>query len=73
MDNIHLFLIPDTNFYKVILVNIRRIIEMIIVFRGNRCKAIIVMNHDKIVVMSSKSGLKSRLLRGYIIVVINHK
>lgn len=73
MDDIYLFLIPDTNFHKVILANICRIIETIIVFKGNKCKAIIVMNHDKIVVMSSKSGLKSRLLRGYIIVVINHK
>lgn len=46
---------------------------MIIVFIGDKYKAIIVMSHYKIGVMSSKSGLKSRLLKGCMIVVINHK
>lgn len=54
-------------------INIYRSLETIIVFRDNEYKAIIVMSHDKIVVMSSKNGLKSRFFRGYIIVVTNHK
>lgn len=54
-------------------VNIYRSLEMIIVFMGDKYKAIIVMSHYKIVVMSSKSGLKSRFLKGYMVVVINHK
>lgn len=54
-------------------INIYRSLETIIVFKGDKYKAIIVMNHYKIVVMSSENGLKSRFLRGYMIVVINHK